>query len=582
MIWECIPIYNIFSYSFNCGCGNLFCGSIRMTNGSINLTENGLIKHIFVCYVKRGMKKNSFFFLILSLIIPLRNLSQTTTEVIKFRDLVFHNEQEKNAFLNLNEKKDKSDIFNLLYNSYDENKIGDKAGAIQRIDRCVSYLQSEIAGKAEAKKIKIIYNYVHKEFLKVYKLENSFMDIFEKGEFNCVSASALYGVILSKLDIPYQIKETPTHVYILTYPGSGKIMIETTAAQNGYYQFKFAFVNKFVANLYASKLITKEEYESVPANDLFNKYFFASEDISLLQLSGLQYSNFAIYDLDDERVRNANEEVKKAYYIYPDQRHKYILESTLAALITKNGYQDMESVKNLILLSRFSTFKNSDISNQEIFEEFMKIMQTQLINNSEYEKFDQSYEAISSELTDTTLKKEISFAYHYELARLGYTGSKGQDYVLNHLLEAYKLNPLNANLRALIAAAYEKSVRRFSDSKNILETSETFASKFEFLKEADYFLDIKSSCFLDLAYQAYFLADLPRGENYLKEFESFVGKNKSVQPSSELVERAYGQAAGQYYRKGNYTKSKLLLKTGLQYAPQSFGLQQRLNQLKNQ
>lgn len=528
------------------------------------------------------MKKVHVLFLFISICISIRGRAQTTPEVVKFQELVFHNEQEKNAFVELNEKKEKSDIFYLLYNSYDGNKAGDRAGAMQKMDQCVAYLRNEIAGKQEVKKIKIIYSYVHKEFLKVYKLENSFIDIFDKGEFNCVSASALYALILSKLDIPYQIKETPTHVYLVAYPNSCKILIETTAAQNGYYQFKFAFVNKFVANLYASKLITKEEYETIPANDLFNKYFFASEDITLFQLAGLQYSNFAIYDLDDERLKEANEEIKKAYFIYPDQRHKYILESTLAAMITKSGYQDKESVKNLILLSRFSALKNSGIDKQEVFEEFMKVLQTQLINNSEYEKFDQSYQAISSELVDTTLKKEIGFAYHYELARLGYTASKGQDYVVNHLQEAYQLNPLNANLRGLIAAVYEKSVRRFSDSKNILETSERFASKFEFLKEADYFLDIKSSCFLDLAYQAYFLSDLPRGDSYLKEFESFINKNKSVQPPAELVERAYGQAAGQYYRKGNYTKSKQVLKTGLVYAPQSFGLQQRLNQLKNQ
>ena len=100
------------------------------------------------------------------------------------------------------------------------------------------------------------------------------------------------------------------------------------------------------------------------------------------------------------------------------------------------------------------------------------------------------------------------------------------------------------------------------------------------MKEADYFLDIRSRCLLDLAYQTFFLNDLLKGENYLHEFETFVKNNKSVQPTAELVERAYGQAAGVYYKKGNYAKAKQLVKTGLMYAPASFGLQQRLNQLK--
>lgn len=52
------------------------------------------------------------------------------------------------------------------------------------------------------------------------------------------------------------------------------------------------------------------------------------------------------------------------------------------------------------------------------------------------------------------------------------------------------------------------------------------------------------------------------------------------QLTAELVERAYGQAAGVYYKKDNYAKAKQLVKAGLIYAPSSFGLQQRLNQLK--
>lgn len=524
--------------------------------------------------------KISFFLFLFVIALPFYSSSQVNNELIKLNDLRFDSEEQRRVFYGFNEKKEESDAFDLLYQAYDESQSPGRTLALKRINDCVTYLTTAINGKSEAKAAKTVYNYVHKEFLKVYREKNSFVDLFETGEFNCVSASALYALVFSKLAIPFQIKETPTHVYLVAYPNTGKILIETTAPQKGYYQFTYAFVNKFVANLYESKLISKAEYETVPANDLFNRHFFSSENISLIHLAGLQYSNFAIYDLEKEELKKANEEAKKAYFIYPDQKHKYILESTLSGLISKNGYDDMENVSNLILLSRFSTMKNTDVNREAISNEFIKITQTQLIKNSDYEKFDQSYLKFSSELTDTILKKDIGFMYHFELARLGYLGSKSQEYVINHLDSAYQLNPLNANMRSLTAAVYERALHKYNDSKSIMELSDLFAGKFGFMREADYFLDIRSRCLLDLAYQTFFLNDILKGENYLHEFETFVKNNKSVQPTAELVERAYGQAAGVYYKKGNYAKAKQLVKTGLIYAPASFGLQQRLNQLK--
>jgi tetratricopeptide (TPR) repeat protein len=519
-------------------------------------------------------------FLLLS-IIPILGKTQTDTNFFKLADLTFKNKNEESVFSSFNEKRDAATIFDLLFTSYDKSKVGDKAGALQKINTCVSYLQTQIADKSEVKKVKITYEYVHKQFLKVYKLKNSFIDVFETGEYNCVSASALYAIIFSKLAIPFQIKETPQHVYLIAYPNSSKILIETTAPSNGYYQFTGNFVTKFVANLYASKIISKEEYETIPANDLFNKHYFTSESISLTHLAASQYSNYAIYFLEDVDFKNATEEIKKAYFIYPDQRGKYILESTLSVMLDKSGYEDLESVSNLAVLCKFNNMKSAEISNEVIMREFSKIMETQLIKNSDYEKFDKSYLKISEVLTDTLLKKEIGFAYHYELARLGYVSSKPQDYVVGHLEEAYKLNPMNANLRAITGAIFEKSIQRFDDSKSVMELADIFSKKFDFMKTSDYYLDLKSRCMLDLAYQNFFFNDMVKGEKFLKEFELFMKENQTVPVITKLVERAYGQAAGEYYKKGNHAKAKQMIKTGLIYAPNSFGLQQRLNQLSN-
>ena len=86
--------------------------------------------------------------------------------------------------------------------------------------------QKEKKEKHERKRIKRIYNTIHNTFLEKYNIEAHFSDIFINGNYNCVSATALYSYVFESLEIPYKIKETPTHVYLVVYPKSYKIYIE--------------------------------------------------------------------------------------------------------------------------------------------------------------------------------------------------------------------------------------------------------------------------------------------------------------------------------------------------------------------
>lgn len=522
--------------------------------------------------------KISISLIYLFFLFTFHNSFSQTDSLIKFNDLHFKNDFEKNAFLRYRETKDAIEVFDLLFNSYNSSKVGNKTEALKKIENCVSYLNGEISGKSEIKKVKITYDYVHKQFLKVYKLKNSFIDIFESGEYNCVSASALYAIVFNKFSIPYQIRETPEHIYLVAYPNSSKILIETTAPNKGYYQFNNNFVTSFVTNLYESKTISKEERDSTSASDLFNKYYYTSESVSLLELSSSQYSNFAIYSIDENDIKNAYQEIKKACFLFQNESNKYILKSTLASLINKSGYDDPENIEILAILCRFNNLKDLEISNTFITNEFLKIIQTQLIKNSDYTSFEKSYLKIIKELKDSILKNEIGFDYHYELARLGYLSSKSQEYEIEHLSKAYSLNPMNANLRSMILATFGQTIQKLNDSKSIMELVDSYSKHFSFLKNENSFLSVKSNCILDMAYQSFFLNNSSKGDALIREFEELVKMNGNVSPAAGFVEKAYSKAASEYYRKGNIPKAKQLLKTGLIYAPNSFGLQQRLNQ----
>jgi hypothetical protein len=504
--------------------------------------------------------------------------SQTKDSLVKKSALRFKNNEEKLAFSKSN-FSNPNDIVSLLLSSYEKENIYSDTKAIQQIDECVNKLKQDINGKSEVKKVKYVYDFVHKQFLKVYKLQNSFADIFTKGEYNCVSASALYAIIYSKLDIPYNVIESPQHVYLITYPQSFKILIETTSPEKGYYQFNDNFINQYVKSLYNSKLISKSEYESNTANQLFDKYYFSSKGLTLPEVVSLQYSNYSIYHLEEKKYTEAIDEIKKAYYFNSYDRNKYILKSTLIFNVQNNKYEKKEQVENLALLCRFRIQNDDELSNEFLKNEFLRLTENQLINNSNYSLYDESYKTIIQEVSDTVLNNEISYSYHHELARLGYLNNKDSAYELPHLRGAYKINPKNANLQGIILSYLEREVKEKNDPRDIIKLMDIYSKYFDFTNDNNGFNGVKANCILELSYQSFAINDITKGESYIKEFESLMNTKKETQPNDNYVEKAYSFAAGVYYKKGNVTKARQTLKNGLIYSPDNFGLKLRLNQL---
>jgi hypothetical protein len=518
----------------------------------------------------------------LLLVITFFNLcaySQTNDSLIKFSDLKFKNDFEKDVLKSFFIADKKTQIINMFLTHYTKKENYGSAIAKEKIMECVTYLKKETEGLTQPKKIKIIYKYVHKLFFDVYKLKNSFSDIFEKGEYNCVSGSAMYAIVFELMDIPYQIVEAPQHVFLFAYPNSHKIMIETTIPTNGYFTFTDSYVEKFINYMYESKLISKEEYESNSMNQLFNTYYFATKGLSIKELAGIQYSNYASYYMDESEYGNALNEIKKAYFINPNERNKYFLQYILDYEISNRNYQNENDVNTLAILCRYNNINEKEVSDEKIKYEFGRLNQEQLITNSNYSAYTKSFNLIYNTLIDTTLKKDLAFVYHYELARLGYSAAKDKDYQLEHLKGAYAVHPKHADLQAMIKSYFAKLVEKSDDPLFIMNTINDFEKDFDFLNNDINFNSVKANCFLEMAYQKFTLKEAEKGETYLTNFESLCTLKKDIKPTERFVERAYSSAANYYYKKGNVTKTKQVLKTGISYAPNNFGLFMRLNQV---
>jgi hypothetical protein len=515
---------------------------------------------------------------ILFLSSPLFLRAETPDSVVKWADLNFSDETERAAFIELKAGQNKEAALNFLLAPYADGKRVSSSRVNQELTSCVELLKKETEGKSPAKKIKHIYNHVHERFFKVYSLENSFCAIFDKGEYNCVSATALYAFLFLELAIPFHIMEKPHHVYLIAYPETQKIMIETTTPSNGYFAYNDNYIQKYVNSLYADKIISKEEKENTPAAELFNKYFFSSETISFVQLAGLQYTNYSIYAIEDKKAELALESAKKAYFIYPCERTKFLLKQTLIYKLSTASYTDDKDLSSLTMLCHYHNPVEEEVSSETLYGEFTRILQIQLINNSNYALFERSHQAMISSLKDTALINRIDFAYHFELARLGLVNVKNNKEELMHLRKAHAINPSNANLHALILAYFGHQLKTMADSRTILASCKEFQHEFTFLSDNELMCLMMANCFLDIAFQEAQMQRLQSAENSLKDFESLADLKK-VNPDEEMVEKAYSSVALSYYKKGNVVKTKQLLKKGLTYTPNSYKMKRLLSGL---
>ncbi|MBN2761533.1 MAG: hypothetical protein JXR41_00470, partial [Bacteroidales bacterium] len=243
---------------------------------------------------------------------------ESATDTLVFPDDIVYNgpfeEEQFNRYFNLHEE----DYLNLFLAS---SATIDESNAQQYRQNFYEFL-SNLKIKTPAvhkpkKRIKTIYKATHNHYFTKYELKTSFEDIFRNGGFNCVTASALYGIILQKSNIPFDVRETPVHVYLVSYPGAEEIKIEATDPLAGYMTFDLRTKKQYVDYMRDNKFISENEYGRNTIDELFNKYYFSDQKISLKELLGIQYLNNAVYLFNDHKIKEGYRELEKAYIFYP-------------------------------------------------------------------------------------------------------------------------------------------------------------------------------------------------------------------------------------------------------------------------
>ena len=84
------------------------------------------------------------------------------------------------------------------------------------------------SSKSDIKFLRSLVWESHKRFLKTYKPYSQFDELFENGQYDCLTGTAFFSLVLESLQFQYSIIETNYHIFMMIETDKGNVLLETT------------------------------------------------------------------------------------------------------------------------------------------------------------------------------------------------------------------------------------------------------------------------------------------------------------------------------------------------------------------
>jgi tetratricopeptide (TPR) repeat protein len=514
-----------------------------------------------------------YLIILFTLLFPAFLFAQDT--LIEYADLDFVSDFERQQFEALRDKED-YDNFDLCY-AINKDTSGLQA-AKNKFNQVIHRIKdAKVMKKSEKKQIKKIYALVHEELLAKYDRYSLFPDIFKGGTYNCMSASLLYSMIFEELGIPYEVKEVPQHVFLIAYPNTEAIKVETTDPKGGTMVYNNAFKTAYVKYLTNNKIISQDEYASSSTEELFNEHFHSQKSITFLELLGLQYYNAGVFANEKELYDSAVDYLQKSNWVYPDKKSEYL---TFHSALQVFSESEVGTEKHASFLNYISRFDDSHVRAENIVVEFENILQKVLIDKSDTATMRQLFNTVITDMRDSSTVAEITFQYVF---RYGIILAEQEEYARAFpLLEkAYMVKPQHIYTEKVMVAAFMEVCDDVESSEELLELFNDFMSKHQIEDEEGELTDQHKVLLLEAAEEQLEKDNIEEAISIIELFE----KTYSLEGTKNwelkaIAEDVYGELAGYYFKKRKYDIARKYVEKGLILFPESYDLKRRQKALK--
>jgi len=508
------------------------------------------------------MKRNKFAFVIL-LCFYLAAQANSAKDTVKITSPTYFSEFERNNFETYLQSK-KTDILALSLGVDSTSNQTDKNKYLETIK---SYLGSNrsVIDKTTNEKSKInkLFKTANHSFFTQYDLDAYCTKFYSEGKFNCVTGSLFFSLIMDSLKIPYTIKEKPTHVFLLAYPSTFSLPIESTDPNMKILIPDEGFKKRYVDFLADSKLIQKSEIATKGVEAIFNEKYYSDKDIKPIELVGLLYFNSGVSYLGESNFRCAFQQFEKAYLLYPSERIRYVLEVSLLAFVSDMG---SFSLDHLDFLAKLANYSKNKAYHEMVTDQFKNYTQKFLINENNETKYEQIYNRLISQVEDSTVRSDISTVYFDERSRVC-SIKEDDEGSWKFICQGYKINPKNLDLIARLQSNFVFKLKSMPYDDSSLVKYDSLLNQYPALRNSAEIQRFEGAFYLNKADNFFYHDNIVDGEKFLKKFDVFLNKYPNCKFNSYYIAGIYCTVASAYYRKRNINKCKSIIERGLVLAP---------------
>ncbi|MFT3903138.1 MAG: hypothetical protein QM727_08185 [Niabella sp.] len=456
---------------------------------------------------------------------------------------------------------------------------GDSTNAALAESGINSFIQSKYPDKQtfKSRDLKKLYKAVHEQFFRKYTDNPTFKDIFVNGDYNCATASAFYALILDKLSLNYDLRETPNHIYLVANPLSSNVIYETTTPSMKTFQVSDKLKSEFLDYLVNNKIISKEDAQGNKKNELFEKYFYGDEKIDKKKLAGLLYYNLGIDAIVTQNFEKAYRDFEKAYILYPSKRIEYLISLSLLASFADKRDSDDNIVKFYL---RYLQLSPTESAKEMVKSYWSSFMQKNLFESPNTSKVYQLFGQLKAIIKDTALIRDMSYNYYSKVAYY-HELKKMSDSCLVYLYSAYRINPENILVHELIEKAILKAAdfnkTAYPDFFNRLNQ---YFNTFSFLDKKGTLGSLYIYSLFRVMSKYYDEDNIKEGTRYYDIMKELMEKEHSVmEKNEEICSEGLVNIYYYYVRHRKYKEAKQFLQTVLKFLPNSADLNKRMRNI---
>ena len=207
--------------------------------------------------------------------------------------------------------------------------------------------------KSDENFLRYAFRKSHKTFFHQYKAYSQFPEIFDSGNYDCLSATSFFSVVLDSFGFEYKIIETNYHIFLVVEANQKQILLELTDKTNGFVSDEQS-VKERLSTYRENKTLTSantDKYYYQYDLDLF-------QEVMPQQLTGLLYFNQAISAFNDNDLADCALKLKKAIRIYNSPR---IAEFAII-LVSKVADSELSDEEKKNIIRPFASFVKAKFS----------------------------------------------------------------------------------------------------------------------------------------------------------------------------------------------------------------------------